>query len=88
VVNIDSATAESEVIIRISDNGPGIPAEEREHVFELFVSSRAGGLGLGLAVVKEIIQMHQGSVIVEDSPLGGAQFCIRLPRYRNRKQLL
>ena len=84
IVGIDTNTVGKKLIIRIFDDGPGIPVAEREKIFDIFVSSRDGGMGLGLAVVKEIIQMHQGTVIVEDSPSGGAQFCITLPHYRNR----
>ncbi len=68
------------VIIEIGDNGPGIPAEDRERIFEAFFYRREGGVGLGLAVVKQIIEAHRGSIQVARSQLGGALFSIRLPR--------
>lgn len=69
----------------IDDDGPGIPAEDRKRIFEPFTrldTSRArafGGHGLGLAIVKRIMEWHQGEVHVEDSPLGGARFCLSWP---------
>ncbi len=71
--------------IEIDDDGPGIPVDERERVFERFVrldQSRqraSGGTGLGLAIVSEIVTLHQGKVSVEDAPLGGTRFRIDLP---------
>ncbi|MFA6504611.1 MAG: ATP-binding protein [Treponemataceae bacterium] len=69
----------------VDDTGPGIPAAEREKIFERFYrtdSSRCsdlGGRGLGLAIVREIVKAHGGSVSVADSDLGGASFIVRLP---------
>ena len=69
----------------VADDGPGIPAEARERVFERFYridkarSRDAGGTGLGLAIVKHIIQSHGGKVWVESEPGQGAQFYFTLP---------
>lgn len=68
------------VVIRLEDNGPGIPADQRERVFEPYRSGKAGGLGLGLALVKGIVLAHGGTIIVDEGELGGARFTIRLPR--------
>jgi nitrogen fixation/metabolism regulation signal transduction histidine kinase len=73
------ATGES-VVVEVEDNGPGIPVEERERVFEPYRSGSAGGLGLGLALVKGIVLAHGGSVRVEESRLGGARLHVELPR--------
>jgi two-component system osmolarity sensor histidine kinase EnvZ len=54
--------------------------EERERVFEPYRSGSAGGLGLGLALVKGIVLAHGGSVRVEESRLGGARLHVELPR--------
>lgn len=64
--------------LTVEDDGPGIPAEERERVFESFVRlyadarNQKGGFGLGLAIVKRIIQWHHGRVIIDESAHGGA----------------
>ncbi|WP_433276818.1 sensor histidine kinase [Pseudonocardia xinjiangensis] len=76
---------ESTAVIEVSDDGPGVPAEDRGRVFERFVrldSARAradGGSGLGLAIVAEVVAAHGGSVTVDDAPGGGARFRVRLP---------
>jgi signal transduction histidine kinase len=69
----------------VEDDGPGVPEPHRDRVFERFVrldEARArdiGGSGLGLAIVREVVAAHRGSVLVDDSPLGGARFTVRLP---------
>ncbi len=69
----------------VEDDGPGIPEDERERVFERFVrldearARDAGGSGLGLAIVAEIVRAHGGTVSVSTSGLGGARFVVRLP---------
>lgn len=69
----------------VADDGPGIPAADRERVFEPFTrldearTSSAGGTGLGLAIVHDIIQAHEGTVSVGDRPGGGACFVVTLP---------
>ncbi len=70
-------------VIEVEDSGPGIPAEEREVIFERFRqgSSRSGGTGLGLAIVREFCSLHGGSVAVAAAPGGGALFSIALPRF-------
>jgi nitrogen fixation/metabolism regulation signal transduction histidine kinase len=68
------------VVLEVEDNGPGIPLAEREKVFEPYQSRSAGGLGLGLALVKGIVLAHDGSVGVEEGRWGGARFRVQLPR--------
>ncbi|GGY37716.1 sensor histidine kinase [Pseudoduganella albidiflava] len=69
-------------VIVVDDNGPGIPAADRERVFERFVRATEGGdgCGLGLAIVREIIERHQGSVTLGDAEPHGLRVTIRLPR--------
>ena len=74
----------SHAVVRVGDHGPGVPAAERERIFEPFyrlpgASERAGGVGLGLALVRSIATRHHGSVRCEDQPGGGAVFVISLP---------
>jgi PAS domain S-box-containing protein len=66
------------VVIHISDTGPGIPEDMKDHIFEPFVTTREKGTGLGLAITKEIINSHKGSISV-DSFTGGTVFTVRLP---------
>jgi signal transduction histidine kinase len=77
---------QTEVAIQVDDDGPGIPMESRDAVFERFSrldDSRqrlTGGTGLGLAIVRDIVSRHEGMVTIGDSPLGGARVTITLPR--------
>jgi signal transduction histidine kinase len=68
--------------ISVIDNGDGVPPENRESIFKRFWrrSTRAsGGAGLGLSIVKKIVEAHHGSIVVEDGPGGGARFIMRFP---------
>ena len=73
--------------LTVEDAGPGVPTELRESIFERFQQGdqetrrRYGGTGLGLSIVKEFVEMHGGSIFVGESPAGGAQFRVRLPRH-------
>jgi two-component system, NtrC family, sensor histidine kinase PilS len=70
---------QGEVIIDISDNGPGINPNLHERIFEPFFTQRADGTGLGLAIVKQTVQEHQGTIEIGRSKSGGARFTIHLP---------
>ncbi|QOY95760.1 two-component sensor histidine kinase [Massilia sp. UMI-21] len=81
-----SATRSSEQVeITVEDDGPGIPPDERDKVFEPFYrldrsrDRATGGFGLGLSIARKAVALHGGSLGVDDSPLGGARFVIRLP---------
>ena len=81
-----SVRAESpEVVIRVRDHGGGIPAGAEGHVFDRFWRAEGGrargpgGSGLGLSIVKELVQSHHGSVRAETCADGGALFTVRLP---------
>jgi two-component system sensor histidine kinase HydH len=71
------------ICIEISDDGPGIPLDEHARVFEAFFCRREGGVGLGLAIVQQIVFAHGGEIEVGKSDLGGARFNIRLFRQSN-----
>lgn len=68
------------VTIEVADHGAGIPAEMRSRIFDAFVTTRSQGLGIGLAVVKLIVEAHGGTVEVRDSDGGGTTFRVVLPR--------
>jgi two-component system OmpR family sensor kinase len=76
------------LVVIVDDDGPGIPPEQRERVFDRFhrsESSReraAGGSGLGLGIARSIVELHGGRIWVEDSPLGGARVCFSLLDFR------
>ncbi len=65
--------------ILVDDNGPGIPPDERELVFEPYVTGREHGTGLGLAIVRKVALGHGGDVWIEASPEGGARFVLTVP---------
>lgn len=69
--------------IDVADNGPGIAPHERAQVFDAFFFKREGGVGLGLAIVQQIVQAHGGSIEVAESEQAGALFQIRIPRQRS-----
>ena len=74
-----------QVVMRVRDNGPGVPAELRERIFEPFyrlqgATERDGGVGLGLALVKSIVLRHGGAVRCEGRLEGGACFVVNLPQ--------
>jgi signal transduction histidine kinase len=74
-----------QVVVEVRDDGPGIPLEHRQRVFEPFArvdasrSREGGGMGLGLAIARRIIDTHRGSIAIEDAPEGGARLVMRWP---------
>ncbi|MBX7080336.1 MAG: HAMP domain-containing protein [Nannocystaceae bacterium] len=81
-VAVSTERSATSVALHVDDNGPGVPVELRERVFEPYQTTRAQGTGLGLAIVKKIVLDHGGEVSVQASPLGGARFTVRLPLSR------
>ncbi|HUJ65765.1 MAG TPA: ATP-binding protein [Acidimicrobiales bacterium] len=73
----------AEAVLEVTDSGPGVPDSERQAIWERFYRGRAGragaGSGIGLAVVKELVDAHGGTVGLECPPGGGARFIVRLP---------
>jgi len=65
--------------IEVRDNGPGIPKENWDRVFDPYYTSKAEGTGLGLAIVKKVVLEHGGEVRLDRAPEGGARFSIELP---------
>jgi signal transduction histidine kinase len=65
--------------VAVEDNGPGVPQNARERIFQPFFTTRPGGTGLGLAIVQKIVVMHNGRVSVRDAASGGAHMQVVLP---------
>ena len=85
-VRVSLSSSGGRAVLDVDDDGPGIPAEDRERIFERFVrldSSRArqtGGAGISLSLVRLIVDRHQGTIEVGEAPeLGGARFRVELP---------
>lgn len=86
-VTVQMLAAPDAVTIRITDNGPGLP-QDRTRLFEPYVTMKPGGTGLGLPIVKKIVEEHGGSLSLTDAPDGqGAMAEIRLPRERQPVRL-
>jgi signal transduction histidine kinase len=68
--------------VRIADRGPGVKPSDRERIFQPYITTKKDGTGLGLALVRQTVEVHGGTVVVEDNPAGGAVFVFRLPRER------
>ena len=84
-VNVALARRDHSVDIDIDDDGPGIPAEQREEAFRPFHrldegrNLQTGGSGLGLAIARDVARAHGGDLLLSDSPIGGLRATIRLP---------
>ncbi len=82
-VTVAMRAEDDQVIVQVTDNGPGIPAKDQAHIFDKFyrgsnISSKAGS-GLGLAIVKSIVEAHQGRMWVESTVGKGSTFFVILP---------
>ena len=70
--------ANQEVLIQITDNGIGISAEQQERIFTPYFTTKSSGSGIGLSVVRQIIEKHNGTIRFESVPQQGTTFYIRL----------
>ncbi len=78
-VEIRGGSRGDHVGVIVADDGPGVPADLRERLFEPFVSGRSGGIGLGLAVSRRIVERHGGTLALVDEG-AGAVFELKLPQ--------
>ena len=78
-VNSRNGTAAA-LQVRIRDNGPGLTQEQRERVFDAFFTTKTKGTGLGMSIVKRLVEAHEGQIVVGDKAAAGAEFVITLPR--------
>src|SRR5207249_5080283 len=78
VVIATEKNSDSAIRVSVRDYGVGIPEEARERVFEQFFTTKAKGLGMGLAIVRSIVESHGGMIVAENADGGGARFCFTL----------
>lgn len=87
-VQIRLTWSEGKALLCVDDDGPGIPEDQRERLLQPFEqldtnhNHRSGGFGLGLTIVARIMHAHDGSIAIQDSPLGGARIALSWPTYR------
>ncbi len=81
-IQVRISGAGNEVVIAVTDSGPGVVEAERELIFEPFFRGDKSGLGLGLAIAKSVVELHNGRIWVEENPQGGGStFFVALPRH-------
>ncbi len=78
-VQVTIAREGEALVLLVDDDGPGVPASERQRIFTPFHTTRENGTGLGLAVAHTIVSLHGGSLAVEESDFGGARFRLMIP---------
>ena len=79
-MRVTAAPRDGFIDIAISDNGPGLPAKAREHLFQPFVgSTKPDGTGLGLVIAREIMQAHGGDIVLAETSEKGTVFRLSLP---------
>ncbi len=84
-VLVSAELAEGKILIHVDDDGIGIPAEEREHIFTAFTrldrsrDRSTGGYGLGLAIARRVMELHGGTATANAAPLGGARLTLSWP---------
>ncbi|AWM39373.1 Sporulation kinase A [Gemmata obscuriglobus] len=81
-ISVEAATREGggpELVLRVADEGAGLPAAVGERIFDPFVSTKETGLGLGLSICRRIVEAHGGTIRAGSPPAGGAVFTVRLP---------
>jgi PAS domain S-box-containing protein len=79
IIGISSEAEPGRIVIRVFDSGPGVPPSLREKIFDPFYTTRKEGYGIGLSFSKQVIVAHGGTLMVDTSPWGGAEFRIELP---------
>ena len=79
VIRVRLRAPADKIELIVEDTGMGVPEAERQTIFSAFVTRREHGMGLGLAICREVVRAHRGTIEVDDSPLGGARFSVRLP---------
>jgi len=77
-ITVSTRVAKGEVILTVADSGPGVAPEDRELIFEPFYRGDRSGMGLGLAIAKSLVELHNGRIWVNSSDRHGSEFCVAL----------
>ena len=83
-ISVTTSLSGTSAEVRIADTGPGIAAGDLKNVFDPFFTTKPQGMGMGLAIVRTIVEAHHGQISAANQPSGGALFTIRLPIARGR----
>ena len=79
-VSVDCKLINDRICIEVTDNGPGLPNKARDNLFTQFLgSARAGGTGLGLVIVRDVMRAHGGDIALMETGEDGTVFCLELP---------
>jgi signal transduction histidine kinase len=74
--------------VSVRDFGTGLPKDQPEKVFDHFFSTKQKGMGMGLTIVRSIIEAHGGTIVAENAPERGARMIVRLPAVRGQRQTI
>ena len=85
-ITVSTRLARGELILTVADSGPGVSPEDRELIFEPFYRGDRSGLGLGLAIAKSLVELHNGRIWVNDSDHHGSEFCVAVAAQTPAKQ--
>jgi signal transduction histidine kinase len=77
-IELAAGVEEDAVLVHVRDYGPGVPPDLTGRLFDPYVTGKSGGTGLGLALAKQTVEMHRGTISVEPTPGGGATFVVRM----------
>jgi signal transduction histidine kinase len=78
-VVVSTGRAEDHLWCRVSDDGPGVPADKAEAIFKPFVTSKTRGTGLGLSISRRVVELHGGRLVLDNPGEPGASFTFSLP---------
>jgi signal transduction histidine kinase len=78
-IEVRSCAVQNQVCAAVTDSGPGVPADIKDKIFDPFFTTHSDGSGIGLSIAQRIITDHNGTLVLDDNPLGGACFTVSIP---------